>query len=125
MAGQLLVHLFEKEQIFGQPLYRACHNKWQLSTVLTQEMYEMSNGCALPIIVSLSVLPIVSFHGYHMSTNEDLNLQSAGTLIRTNGMATFFVQKKFEQAKANFKEVRTIENEYYFPTNYYYYQCYY
>jgi tetratricopeptide (TPR) repeat protein len=31
----------------------------------------------------------------------------------------FFVKKKFAQAKSNFNQVKDLENEYYYPTNYY------
>jgi tetratricopeptide (TPR) repeat protein len=36
---------------------------------------------------------------------------------------SFFVKRKFSEAKDNFNEVKAIENEYYFPTNYYYGLC--
>lgn len=35
----------------------------------------------------------------------------------------FFVRKKFNQAIDNFKLVKNLENEYYYPTNYYYGLC--
>lgn len=31
----------------------------------------------------------------------------------------FFVQKKFPSAKSNFQEIKNVETEYYYPTNYY------
>ena len=35
----------------------------------------------------------------------------------------FFVRKKFTKAKDNFQQVKNLENEYYYPTNYYYGLC--
>lgn len=35
-----------------------------------------------------------------------------------------FVKKKFTQAKANFRDIKDLESEYYFPTNYYLGLCY-
>lgn len=35
-----------------------------------------------------------------------------------------FVQKKFDQAKSNFRSIKDLENEYYYPTNYYLGLCY-
>lgn len=35
----------------------------------------------------------------------------------------FFVQKDFDRAKSNFSQIRTLENEYFYPTNYYYGLC--
>lgn len=35
-----------------------------------------------------------------------------------------FVKKKFSKAKANFRDIKDIENEYYYPTNYYLGMCY-
>lgn len=35
----------------------------------------------------------------------------------------FFVQRKFKIAKENFKEIKQIENDYYYPSNYYYGLC--
>ncbi|HMQ59394.1 MAG TPA: tetratricopeptide repeat protein [Flavilitoribacter sp.] len=37
---------------------------------------------------------------------------------------SFFVQKRFPQAKANFAEIKDFDNEYYYPTNYYLGLCY-
>ncbi len=37
---------------------------------------------------------------------------------------SFFIQKEFAKAKSNFKEIANIENEYYYPTNYYLGLCY-
>ncbi|MDF1863781.1 MAG: tetratricopeptide repeat protein [Saprospiraceae bacterium] len=36
---------------------------------------------------------------------------------------SFFVKQKFGEAKNNFTEVKAIENEYYYPTNYYFGLC--
>ena len=36
---------------------------------------------------------------------------------------SFFVKRKFSEAKNNFNEVKDLENEYYYPTNYYYGLC--
>lgn len=36
----------------------------------------------------------------------------------------FFVQKEFSKAKANFTQIKDIETEYYYPTNYYLGLCY-
>ncbi|MBT8220208.1 MAG: tetratricopeptide repeat protein, partial [Bacteroidia bacterium] len=33
---------------------------------------------------------------------------------------SYFVRKKFDQALINFKQIKEIQNEYYYPTNYYY-----
>jgi len=35
-----------------------------------------------------------------------------------------FVKKKFAQAKSNFRDIKDLENEYYYPTNYYLGLCY-
>lgn len=35
----------------------------------------------------------------------------------------YFVRKQFAQAKTQFKQVKDIENDYYYPTNYYYGLC--
>ncbi|MBR9921632.1 MAG: tetratricopeptide repeat protein [Bacteroidetes bacterium] len=37
---------------------------------------------------------------------------------------SFFVKKKFAQAKSNFNQVKDLQNEYYYPTNYYLGLCY-
>ena len=52
----------------------------------------------------------------------ELNRQQRSEVHFNMGYA-FFVQKKFTPAKANFQAIRTIENEYYYPSNYYYGLC--
>ena len=36
---------------------------------------------------------------------------------------SYFVQKKFKEAEANFKEIKDIQGEYFYPANYYYGLC--
>ena len=36
---------------------------------------------------------------------------------------SYFVRKKFPQAKASFNKAKAVENQYYYPTNYYYGLC--
>lgn len=37
---------------------------------------------------------------------------------------SLFVKRQFDQAKSNFRDIKDIENEYYYPTNYYLGLCY-
>jgi tetratricopeptide (TPR) repeat protein len=50
---------------------------------------------------------------------DDLNREQRSEVKFKTGYS-FFVQKKFAPARANFADIRTIENIYYYPSNYYY-----
>lgn len=49
----------------------------------------------------------------------DLNLLQLSEIKFKMGYA-YFVRKKFDEAMINFKQIKDIQNEYYYPTNYYY-----
>ncbi|MCB0704244.1 MAG: tetratricopeptide repeat protein [Saprospiraceae bacterium] len=55
-------------------------------------------------------------------TNQLTNEQRSE--VRFKMGYAYFVKKQFPQAKANFSQVKDLENEYYYPTNYYLGLCY-
>ena len=84
-------------------------------------------------LASLALIEVANFfynakkYDKAVAFYQQINQQSLGAAQRTEVAFklgySYFVQKQFEQAEAAFRQIKDLEGDYFFPSNYYYGLC--